>query len=68
MTSLYEHILCHEDVFEYVYDAISGNTSKEECDLMTELYYDVAADYGYHPDDDFEKIIDRMIEVMENMR
>lgn len=67
MTDLYQYILNKDDPFEYVYDAISGHTPKEITHLMTELYNDVVIDYGYHPDDDFEKIIERMIELMEDM-
>lgn len=65
MTNLYEHILNQDDPFEYVYDCISGTHGAEAMKAMTELYSDVAVDYGLHPDDDFELIIERMIMIME---
>lgn len=52
------------DPFEMIYDAISGNYGEEIREAMQEMYDDVVNDSGYrlHPDDDFEKIIERMVD------
>jgi hypothetical protein len=33
---------------------------------LTDLYNQVAIDYHLHPDDDFEKIFDYMVHLMES--
>jgi hypothetical protein len=63
---LYELILSQDDPFEYIYEAISGTHGKEAMTCMTELYSDVVVDCRYHPDDDFEEIISKMVELMED--
>jgi hypothetical protein len=52
------------DPFEMIYDAISGNYGDEIRNEMQEMYDDVVNDSGYrlHPDDDFEKIIELMVD------
>lgn len=52
------------DPFGMIYDAISGEYGDEIRDAMQEMYDDVVNDSGYrlHPDDDFEKIIERMVD------
>ena len=52
------------DPFGMIYDAISGEYGDEIRDAMQEMYDDVVNDNGYrlHPDDDFEKIIEIMID------
>jgi len=52
------------DPFEMIYDAISGNYGDEIRDAMQEMYDDVVNDNGYrlHPDDDFEKIIEIVVD------
>ena len=52
------------DPFEMIYDAISGNYGDEIRDAMQEMYDDVVNDSGYrlHPDDDFEKIIEIVVD------
>lgn len=66
MITLNEHILNHDDPFEFVYEGISGAHGPEMMDYLNEMYSQVVIDYGYHPDDDFEEIIDQMIMQMEN--
>lgn len=65
MIHLYEYILNQEDPFEFVYEAISGTHGMEFMNSMTEMYSEVSIDYHLHPDDDFERIIEIMIEQME---
>ena len=52
------------DPFEMIYDAISGNYGDEIRGAMQEMYDDVVNDSGYrlHPDDDFEKIIEIVVD------
>lgn len=52
------------DPFEMIYDAISGNYGDEIRAAMQEMYDDVVTDNGYrlHPDDDFEKIIEIVVD------
>lgn len=67
MIHLNEMILAQDDPFEFVYEGISGTHGPELMDYLTELYSQVVIDYGYHPDDDFEQIIDKMIMIMEDL-
>lgn len=59
------YILAQDDPFEFIYEGISGTHGVELRDFLTEFYNDVAIDYRLHPDDDFEKIIDHMVHIME---
>lgn len=65
MTRLFEYILAHDDPFDFIYEGISGRYGEEVQKTLTEMYSDISIDCGLHPDDDFEKIIERMIEQME---
>jgi hypothetical protein len=53
------------DPFEFVYEGISGTHGVEIMTFLTEMYSDIAVDYRLHPDDDFEKIIDYMLDQIE---
>lgn len=66
MINLYNYILSLDDPFEYVYEGISGTHGVEIREQLAELYSDVVNDTRWHPDDDFEMIIERMIENMED--
>ena len=52
------------DPFEMIYSAISGDYGDEIRDAFQEMYDDVVNDSGYrlHPDDDFEKIIEILVD------
>lgn len=65
MISLNEHILNQDDPFEFVYEGISGTHGPELMEYLTDMYTQVTIDYYLHPDDDFEKIIELMLEQME---
>jgi hypothetical protein len=54
-----------DDPFELVYDAISGNHGETIRAAMQEMYDDVVIDFRLHPDDDFEKIIDKMLDYLD---
>ena len=47
----------NEEVFDYYYEMIKDPDSVEY-----KRYMDIAKTYDYHPDDDFEKIINIMID------
>jgi hypothetical protein len=54
-----------DDPFELVYDAISGNHGETIRAAMQEMYDDIVIDFGLHPDDDFEQVIDKMLDYMD---
>ena len=68
MCNVEAHILSQDDPFEFVYEGISGTHGPELMDYLNEMYSQIVIDYGHHPDDDFEKIIDKMIQIMEDDR
>ena len=68
MITVNEHILNQDDPFEFVYEGISGTHGPELMNYLNEMYSQVVIDYGYHPDDDFEPIIEKMIMIMEDDR
>ena len=54
-----------DDPFELIYDAISGNHGETIRAAMQEMYDDIVIDFRLHPDDDFEKIIDKMLDYLD---
>lgn len=54
-----------DDPFELVYDAISGNHGETIRAAMQDMYDDIVIDFRLHPDDDFEKIIDKMLDYLD---
>lgn len=54
-----------DDPFELVYDAISGKHGETIRAAMQEMYDDIVIDFRLHPDDDFEKIIDKMLDYLD---
>ena len=50
------------DLFDYIYECISGNHGLELAAYVADLYHDVAIDTQLHPDDDFEEIINHMLD------
>ena len=54
-----------EEGFDMLYDANSGKYGDAIYKAVGDMYNDVAVDNGYHPDDDFEKIYDRMLDNIE---
>ena len=67
MTKLFDYITNQKDPFEFIYEGILGAHGSEAQKILTEFYSEVSVDYGFHPDDDFEQIIDRMLDLMENV-
>ena len=58
-------IISSDDPFDLVYGAISGKYGEEIRVALQDMYDEVVIDNGYHPDDDFEPIIDRIIDHLE---
>ena len=54
-----------DDPFDLVYDAISGKHGETIRAAMQEMYDDIVIDFRLHPDDDFEKIIDKMLDYLD---
>lgn len=54
-----------EDPFDLVYDAISGKHGEPIRVAMQDMYDDIVIDFRLHPDDDFEKIIDKMLDYLD---
>lgn len=50
------------DAFDYIYECISGSHGEELRVYVADLYHDVAIDTGLHPDDDFEGIINIILD------
>jgi len=50
------------DAFDYIYECISGNHGLELAAYVADLYNDVMMETGLHPDDDFEKIVDCILD------
>jgi hypothetical protein len=65
MTRLFEYILAQDDAFEFIYEGISGTHGVETMNILQDMYNDVVIDYRLHPDDDFERIIEIMVDQME---
>jgi hypothetical protein len=54
-----------DEGFDMLYDANLGKYGDAIYKAVGDMYNDVAVDNGYHPDDDFEKIYDRMLDNIE---
>ena len=65
MTRLFEYILAQDDPFDFIYEGISGTHGVETMNTLQDMYNDIAIDYRLHPDDDFERIIEIMVDQME---
>ena len=50
------------DAFDYIYECISGNHGLELAAYVNDLYNDTMIATGLHPDDDFEEIINHMLD------
>jgi hypothetical protein len=68
MTRLFEYILAQDDPFDFIYEALSGTHGVETMKTCTEMYGDISIDYRLHPDDDFERIIEIMVGIMEEWK
>lgn len=63
MSDLHAQIMSSDDPHDEIYKMLTGNSPEER--YIQLMYNDTSAEYGLHPDDDFEDIIDRMVNDME---
>lgn len=66
MTRLFDYITAQDDPYEFIYEAINGTHGEAAWQTLSELYDDIVVDCGLHPDDDYERIVEIMVERMEN--
>ena len=64
MGDLHAEIMSSDDPHGEIYKMLTGNSP--EAQYIQAMYNDTSAEYGLHPDDDFEDIIDRMVDEMES--
>ena len=50
------------DAFDYIYECISGNHGLELAAYVADLYNGTMIETGLHPDDDFEEIINHLLD------
>jgi hypothetical protein len=65
MVHLNEMILAQDDPFEFIYECLSMSHGHELYDYVIDMYSQIGIDYHLHPDDDFEHIIELMLDHME---
>ena len=53
------------DAFDYIYECISGTHGWVIHDYVSTIYNEAARDHGLHPDDDFEDIINMVLDDLE---
>jgi len=64
-SDIFVKVVKSDDPFQVVYDGISGHFGEDARMKLQDIYDDVVIDHGFHPDDDFEKIIDIVIDHIE---
>ena len=63
----FEKVAAADDgAYDMLQDAVSGKYGEQIMNACTDMYSDIASDNGYHHDDDFEKIYDRMIDNIQD--
>ena len=65
--AFFEKVAAADDgAYDMLQDAVSGKYGEQIMNACTDMYSDIASDNGYHHDDDFEKIYDRMIDNIQD--
>jgi hypothetical protein len=54
-----------DDPFEMIYNAVAGDYGETIRTAMQDIYDDIVIDFRLHPDDDFEKVIDKMLDYLD---
>lgn len=54
-----------DDPFEMIYDAITGKHGEDVRLDIQDMYNDIAVEFRLHPDDDFEPIINKIIDYID---
>lgn len=62
---IYTGLTNASDPFDYIYECISGTHGDYLREHVDYLYQGVCIDHGLHPDDDFEQIINRILDDLE---
>ena len=62
MASLFEFIAAHETPREFVEECLANKQGDNEFSDCWAMFHEVAFWEGLSPDDDFDKIIDKMVE------
>lgn len=55
-----------DDGYDMIDDGLNGLLGGEAEIMLQDMYNEISIEYRLHPDDDFEKIIDRMMDRIEN--
>jgi len=63
--NFFQEVANGDDGFDLLYSAQSGEYGKDIQKAVQDMYDNVASDYGYHSDDNFEEIFDRMMDQIE---
>ena len=63
MSDLHARIMSSDDPHDAIYKMLTQDGPEEK--YIQAMYNDTSAEYGLHPDDDFEDIIDRMVDEIE---
>jgi len=63
MSDLHARIMSADDPGDAIYKMLLGDSPEEK--YIQDMYNDTSIEYGLHPDDDFEDIIDRMLDEIE---
>lgn len=54
-----------DDGYDMIEDGLNGLLGGEAEIMLQDMYNEISIEHGLHPDDDFEKIIDRMMDQIE---
>lgn len=65
-SDIFAKVVKGDNPFQIIYDGLSGHFGEESRIRLQDMYDDVVIDRGYHPDDDFEQIIDHMDDLIRN--
>lgn len=60
--TLFEFIAAHEAPHQFIEECLANKHSADEAETCRDLYNETSFWEGLHPDDDFEKIIDKMVD------
>ena len=63
--TLFELIANHETPHEFIEDCLANLHSENAFEDCRDLFAEVAFWEGLTPDDDFEEVVDRMVELIE---
>jgi hypothetical protein len=62
--TLFEFTAAHEAPHEFIEECLANKQGKDEYETMLDLYNEISFWEALHPDDDFEKIVDKMVDFL----